>query len=463
MTLDSISRRSFAIETRGLKKMYGKRVAVDGLDMNVPLGGVHGFLGPNGSGKTTTIRMLLGLTTCDGGEMNLLGKPVPKQLTQVIRHVGAVVEQPKFFAGFTARFSLELQADVMGLPHNKVDEVLEQTGLTDWADDKYRTFSLGMKQRLAIAAALLKDPELLIFDEPTNGLDPGGIYEVREAIRDLGRAGRTVLISSHLLAEVEQMADTVTIIAKGRTLAEGSVNEITGNRSSDLEIAIRDPATARLVLTHAGFDVRSEGRLIVVHGVADPANVGRALAARNMYVDHMVRRNPDLESVFLDLTDGIGIGEMAIDVPDAPPPPGAKRAGEADHPRSGPSLGPNDTAPADSEAAAESAAGSRSATVLAPAAAPRSNPAAAQAAPSGSRPGGTEGTRAAAASSAPSARPSTAQVAPASPSTVIEASARGWVPPPGHSASSGHSVDAAAGSHRAYPDSGLRSIEDGGE
>src|SRR5665811_429869 len=225
-----------AISTRALRKTYrnrkGRHVAVQGLDLDVPLGGVHGFLGPNGSGKTTTIRMLLGLVRADSGTMSIFGREVPEHLPEVVGRVGAIVESPKFFPAFSGRKNLELLAEAIGRPRSMVDQVLEQAGLGERGKDKYRTYSLGMKQRLAIAATLLKDPDLLIFDEPTNGLDPAGIREVRNTMRSLGEQGKTVLVSSHILDEVEQVADTVSIIGHGRLLASGRVGDVIGDHAS---------------------------------------------------------------------------------------------------------------------------------------------------------------------------------------------------------------------------------------
>src|SRR3954449_1550557 len=213
------------VETRGLRKVYRDRgrkvVAVDRLDLSVPRGGVHGFLGPNGSGKTTTIRMLLGLARPTDGEMRLFGEPVPKQLPSVIDRIGAVVEEPKFTPGFSGHRNLSLLARSIGIPADRVDAAIDRVGLTDRAKDRYKSSSLGMRQRLAIAATLLKSPELLILDEPTNGLDPAGIRDIRDMVRELGRSGVTVLLSSHILAEVQQVCDSVSIIGDGRLLASG--------------------------------------------------------------------------------------------------------------------------------------------------------------------------------------------------------------------------------------------------
>ncbi|MEL4505212.1 ATP-binding cassette domain-containing protein [Luteococcus sp. H138] len=295
-----------AISTSGLRKSYrtlrGSRVAVECLDLEVPRGGVHGFLGPNGSGKTTTIRMLLGLVRPDRGQVQLLGREVPRRLPEVINQVGAVVERPRFFPNFSARLNLELGADAAGVPRARVGRVLDQVGLTDRAKDPYRTFSLGMQQRLAVAATLLKDPELLIFDEPTNGLDPSGIHEVRETIRNLGREGRTVLVSSHILSEVEQMADTVSIIGKGKLITSGSVVDLLGARASRMRIQVDDPTRAAQVLVQQGMAVTTEGTALLVEGAGDPARITHLLADDGLYLRELVSVRRDLEAVYLELT-----------------------------------------------------------------------------------------------------------------------------------------------------------------
>jgi ABC-2 type transport system ATP-binding protein len=247
-----------AICTRGLRKTYRTRlgrkvVAVQGLDLDVPAGGVHGFLGPNGSGKTTSIRMLLGLIRADAGTMTVFGKPVPARLPDVVGRVGAIVESPRFFPAFTGRKNLELLAEAIGAPRTRVGEVLEQTSLGERGTDRFRSYSLGMKQRLAIAATLLKEPDLLIFDEPTNGLDPAGIRDVRETMRGLGDQGKTVLVSSHILAEVEQVADTVSIIGHGRLLVAGPVAEVIGGgAAATVKVAVDNHDAAIRTLTAAG-------------------------------------------------------------------------------------------------------------------------------------------------------------------------------------------------------------------
>ena len=301
-----------AVRTVNLRKTYlsrgSRRVAVQGLSMTVPLGGVHGFLGPNGSGKTTTIRMLLGLARADSGTAEVFGEEVPRRLPHVIDRVGAIVESPKFFPAFTARRNLVLLAGAIGTPRHRVDEVLEATHLADRGRDRYAGFSLGMKQRLAIAATLLKDPDLLIFDEPTNGLDPAGIREVRDTMKALGAQGKTVLVSSHILAEVEQVADTVSIIGHGTMLAEGRVADILGGTGvAQVRVGVAAPDRAEQVLLDAGFAPTRDGEHLLV-GAEDPSAVTRALAGHGLYVSELVPVRPDLESAFLALTADQGLG-----------------------------------------------------------------------------------------------------------------------------------------------------------
>jgi ABC-2 type transport system ATP-binding protein len=304
-----------AVRTVNLRKTYvsrgSRRVAVTGLTMTVPQGGVHGFLGPNGSGKTTTIRMLLGLARADSGTAEILGHDVPGSLPAIIDRVGAIVESPKFFPAFSARQNLQLLANAIGSPRSRVDEVLEATHLHDRARDRYTGFSLGMKQRLAIAATLLKDPDLLIFDEPTNGLDPAGIREVRDTMKSLGAQGKTVIVSSHILAEVEQVADTVSIIGHGSLLAEGLVSEILGRQGvAQVRVGVASPERAIEVLADEGLPVEREGAHLLVT-TDDPAAVTRALAGHGLFVSELVPVRPDLESVFLALTADQGLGTDA--------------------------------------------------------------------------------------------------------------------------------------------------------
>ena len=301
---------AWAVRTHDLRKSYrrGAVVAVAGLDLSIPRGGVHAFLGPNGSGKTTTLRMLLGLIRPDAGTMEILDHPVPAELGRIIDRVGAIIEQPRFFPTMSARTNLAILADGIGLPAARVGEVLDSVGLAGRAKDAVGRYSLGMKQRLAIATTLLKEPELLIFDEPTNGLDPAGIHEVRETIRGLGASGRTVVVSSHLLAEVQQVADTVTIIARGRTLREGRVADILGSGPAAVRLRVADPDAAARVLLESGLSVqgRPDGALTIGRpggGIA-PEEVARTLGVQGIWPAELGVDADNLEEVFLELTRG---------------------------------------------------------------------------------------------------------------------------------------------------------------
>jgi len=323
VTVDAALRRAWsrelAVETAALRKTYrgrkGRQVAVDALDLQVPKGGVHGFLGPNGSGKTTTIRMLLGLTTADSGSMRVFDRPVPARLPEVIGSIGAIVEQPKFFPAFSGRRNLEVLATGIGAPRHRVAEVLGEVGLLGRDRDAFGKYSLGMKQRLAIAGTLLKDPDLLIFDEPTNGLDPAGIHEIRATMRSLADQGKTVLVSSHILSEVQQVADTVSIIGRGRLLAQGNVDDILAAPGGQtVQVGVADPERAATVLRQAGFTVEPlpERRLAVRRTGDqpdfDPARLTWLLAQQGLFVSELVPVRADLESVFLDLTAAEHLG-----------------------------------------------------------------------------------------------------------------------------------------------------------
>lgn len=299
-------------EIQDLRKEYvrlkrGRRrrvVALDGLDLEVPEGGVFGFLGPNGSGKTTTIRCLLGLVQPSSGSCRLLGATSRAQLAAVLPRVGSIVETPALFPGFSARRNLELLGRVSGLGDQRIRASLERVGLAERADDRVKTYSTGMRQRLGIAAALLKDPEVLILDEPANGLDPGGIKEVRELIRGLGREGRTVFVSSHILSEVRQIADRVAILARGRCVASGAVDEVlAGDAPGSLVVKLAELDRGLAVLQAAGIACEPAGDAIRVRPAPDdPAEITRILARERLYVSELRREEADLETVFLELT-----------------------------------------------------------------------------------------------------------------------------------------------------------------
>jgi ABC-type multidrug transport system ATPase subunit len=293
-----------------LRKEYRSRrgvtVAVDGLDLEVESGGVFGFLGPNGAGKTTTMRCLLGLARPTSGRLELFGADVMADLPKVIHRVGAVVESPKFFPSMSGRLNLELLGGATGTSASDVDRVLETVELADRADDGFKAYSLGMKQRLAVAATLLKDPELLILDEPANGLDPAGIRSMRSLIRDLSDAGKTVFVSSHILAEIQLMCDSVAIIDGGRLIASGSVAELIEGTSKTLAITVGDAQGATQVLTQAGFSVTEgdrPGSLTVVGDGVDPAALNELLANSGHYVSELRSNELSLEDRFLELTE----------------------------------------------------------------------------------------------------------------------------------------------------------------
>ena len=306
------------VEIEGLRKEYrrrrGGRVnAVDGLELSVPAGGVFGFLGPNGAGKTTTIRCLLGLTRPTAGSCRLLGADCRTDLSAVIGRVGALVEMPGINPGMSGRETLEVLATMAGFGRDRVDAVLARVSLTERGNDPTRGYSLGMRQRLGIAIALLKDPEVLILDEPSNGLDPAGIREVRELVRSLGAEGRTVFLSSHLLGEVEQVCDRVAILSRGRTIMTGSVREVLARNSpAAMWVKVADLRGGADALRRAGMTVCIDGdRLRVDVPLDHGESVTRSLVAENHYPSELRPVEVSLEDAFFALTDGAGDSAMA--------------------------------------------------------------------------------------------------------------------------------------------------------
>jgi ABC-2 type transport system ATP-binding protein len=301
-----------AIEALALTKEYrghrGPVKALDGLDLEVPEGGVFGFLGANGAGKTTTIRAIVGHLRTNRGSLRVLGAEIPNALPTVIDRIGALVEQPSFFPGFSGRRNLELLARGRKISRTKVTEVLTTVGLEARADSRFATYSLGMKQRLGVAAVLLKDPELLILDEPANGLDPQGILEMRTLLRELAGQGRTIFVSSHILSEIQQMCDRVAIVAHGRTIASGSVHELLRGAVSRFRVAVPggpDEQTAAVnALIAAGFQGTHDerGRLVVEVTVERAQEVTRALAAASIFLSELSPIERTLEEAFLELT-----------------------------------------------------------------------------------------------------------------------------------------------------------------
>lgn len=297
---------SWAVQVSGLTKRFGQTQAVAGLDLNIPVGGVHGLLGPNGSGKTTTLRLLLGLLRPDGGQMRIFDRPVPSQLPDVIDRVGAIIESPRLNPAMSVQRNLEIIALATGVSRSRITEVLLEVGMHGRARSTFASCSLGMKQRVAIAATLLKEPDLLIFDGPTNGLDPAGIQEIRMTMRALADAGRTVVISSHLLGEIEQIADSVSIIGRGQVIAEGNLEEFLRDGRRHVVAEVRDISLASEVLRQAGYaSTLVAGRLHVTRDDdLDPSDVARVLGSVGLWPSHLSMQQASLEAVFLELTAG---------------------------------------------------------------------------------------------------------------------------------------------------------------
>src|ERR1700677_2464084 len=240
---------SWAVETKGLTKHFGKSTAVDGVDLRVPRGSAFGYLGPNGAGKTTLIRVLLGLTHADGGSMSLLGYSVPKHRDKALMRVGAIVDEPRFHGHLTGRQNLQILAAAREPEaRGRIDASLERVGMTHRANDRVSKYSMGMRQRLGVACCLLGDPQLLILDEPMNGLDPAGMQDMREMIRSFVDEGRTVVLSSHLLDEIERTCDAVAIVDRGNVIRQGPISELLAGAAVVLQVDCSDPDRARALL-----------------------------------------------------------------------------------------------------------------------------------------------------------------------------------------------------------------------
>jgi len=306
---------ALALATRGLRKSYGSRLALDGLDLSVPSGVVYGFLGPNGAGKTTTMRLLTGLLHPDAGSIELLGRPFTRGDRRRLFEVGALVESPSFYPYLSGRANLQaLAADGASVPKGRIEELLELVGLHERARDKVSGYSLGMKQRLGIAGALLSDPKLLLLDEPANGLDPAGIVAMRETLRHLAASGKTVFVSSHLLAEVQVLADVIGIVARGKLVREGPLATLLTDqgvvrvRVARTEAEGARAALARLGAVEAGAtgsqpDAGAEQWLTVHVEPTRAAEVNRALAEAGVYASGL-ESGTELELLFLELTGG---------------------------------------------------------------------------------------------------------------------------------------------------------------
>jgi len=291
------------IETDGLTKRYGDVVALDALTLRIPRGGVFGFLGPNGSGKTTTMGMLLGLVRPTSGEARILGGQAGQPET--LRRIGALVETPTFYPYLSGRANLRYFQGIGARgTSEEIDRLLELVDLGKRARSKYATYSLGMKQRLGVACALLGDPELVFLDEPTNGLDPAGVVEVRELVRRLGTGGRTVILSSHLLAEAQLVCDQVAVLSRGRLIAQGAIADLL-RRHDAMRLRTTDDRAAADTIAALPFveEVRpADGYLLVTAPQDRSWEIGRALAERGLYVSELVPLHRTLEEYFMEVT-----------------------------------------------------------------------------------------------------------------------------------------------------------------
>jgi len=301
------------VATVGLTKRFGDRTVVDGLNLAIPSGSVCGLIGPNGAGKTTTIRMLLGLVRPTSGSGTVLEEALTEPAAYLAR-VGALIESPSFYPTLSGRANLKVFARLGGAAASRIEIVLERVGLTDRADDAYRTYSLGMKQRLGIAAALLPEPSLLVLDEPGNGLDPAGIVEIRALLRSLSATGVTIVVSSHLLAEVEQVCDHLVAIQAGRIVFQGNVADLLSSRGAELLARPEHPDDLAALLELVGGTGHAarivEGTLVVAADLAWAGDLNRLAATASITLVHLSERRQTLEEAFFEL-----IGRAADDAP----------------------------------------------------------------------------------------------------------------------------------------------------
>jgi ABC-type multidrug transport system ATPase subunit len=300
-----------AVRTTGLTRRFGKQVAVDSVDLAVPRGAIYGFLGPNGSGKTTTIRMLLGLLSADAGEIEVLGQSMPGAAVRVLPRVGALIEGPAFHPYITGEQNLKRLdvSDATADPatsSERIDAALTRVGLTAAAGKKYRNYSLGMKQRLGLAAALLQPRELLILDEPTNGLDPQGTREVRKLVREFATDGMTVLVSSHLLSEIEQVATHVGMMVGGQLVRQGTLDEVLAGGVAEVRVTTPDVDTATATLVALGLAIAlpsATADLVVAQaGAVAVEDIAKALVDAGVRLRGLTVERPDLEDLFVSIT-----------------------------------------------------------------------------------------------------------------------------------------------------------------
>jgi ABC-2 type transport system ATP-binding protein len=306
----------WAVETHGLTKRFGAKAAVNGVELLVPRGSAFGYLGPNGAGKTTLIRVLLGLTRADAGTMSLLGYPVPRHRDAALGRVGAIVDEPRFHRHLTGRQNLRLLAAAREpAARERIGPALERVGLTHRADNRVLEYSMGMRQRLGVAACLLGDPQLLLLDEPMNGLDPAGMAEIRDMILSMVAEGRTVVLSSHLLDEVERTCDAVAIVDRGSIIQQGPISELLAGARLALQVDCAEPGRARALLADTTLGARVEAvpsaqgleiTLPAGTGRKAIAEINRVLVAGGISVYRLQPVQTSLESWFLQLTSRVG-------------------------------------------------------------------------------------------------------------------------------------------------------------
>jgi ABC-2 type transport system ATP-binding protein len=308
------SENPWAVETHGLTKRFGDNVAVNGVELLVPRGCAFGYLGPNGAGKTTLIRVLLGLTHADAGTMSLLGYPVPRRRDRALARVGAIVDEPRFHSHLTGRENLLILAGAREhAARDRIDASLERVGLAQRANDRVSKYSMGMRQRLGVAACLLGDPYLLILDEPMNGLDPAGMHEMRDMITSLVAEGRTVMLSSHLLDEVQRTCDAVAIVDHGKVIRQGSISELLATATTDVRVECSSLEQARTLLASGplGSSIDVEASSLIIHlpsgaGRAEIAEINRTLVQSGIDVYQLIELQESLESWFLQVTSRLG-------------------------------------------------------------------------------------------------------------------------------------------------------------
>ena len=294
---------NYIIETSNLTKKFGKFLAVDQVNLLVPKGGIYGFLGPNGTGKSTTIRMLLGLIKETKGEVKVFGKSIKEERIAILKRIGSMVETPSYYGHLTAYENLEVTRKILGTEKIEIDRVLEIVKLTDVRNKAVRKFSLGMKQRLGIAQALLGKPDLLILDEPTNGLDPSGIIEIRELIKSLPKDyGITILISSHILSEMELMATHVGIINNGKLLFQGSMDDLRKKQKAVIQLEVEPRADVEMYLKNRGIPYKADKRYLYLEPNYQPAKINRELIMNGYAVHQLMMKKNSLEEIFLSIT-----------------------------------------------------------------------------------------------------------------------------------------------------------------